>query len=100
MIIDANVILRYLRDDIPEQTNLAEDIVLNNHIFLPVDVLAEVVYVLEKEYKYTRKEIFSPLVNFISLNNIHSHNKSVIYYSFWNTICRIRIIYKQVAATE
>jgi len=45
MIIDANVILRYIRDDIPEQAAIAETIILNNKISLPYEVLTEVIYV-------------------------------------------------------
>lgn len=47
-IVDANIILRYLLEDIPELAEKAAEILENNEIFIPNEVFAEVVYVLEK----------------------------------------------------
>ncbi|QSQ10284.1 hypothetical protein H0A61_02685 [Koleobacter methoxysyntrophicus] len=47
-IVDANIVLRYLLDDAEELSEKAAEILENNEVFLPNEVIAEVVYVLEK----------------------------------------------------
>jgi predicted nucleic-acid-binding protein len=50
-IIDANIILRYLLKDNPVLFNKAAGIIEGNkEIFIPNEVVAETVYVLEKVY--------------------------------------------------
>lgn len=60
---DANVILRLILGDIPEQSDTAQQL-LDNGVVLQVNdlVIAEVVYVLEsKQYQFSRGEIVSAL---------------------------------------
>lgn len=47
-ITDANIILRYLLKDNADFFLKARNIIEKNKIFIPVEVCAEVVYVLEK----------------------------------------------------
>jgi predicted nucleic-acid-binding protein len=81
MIIDANVILRYIRDDIPEQAAIAETIILNNIISLPYEVLTEVIYVLETVYNYSRTDIYNAIFEFINLINVFILQKNIVVYS-------------------
>jgi len=60
-IVDANVILRYLLNDYTELFNSAVQIIENNDVFVPFEVAAEVVYVLEKVYHVPRPEISESL---------------------------------------
>ncbi|MCK9453166.1 MAG: PIN domain-containing protein [Bacteroidales bacterium] len=53
-IVDANIILRYLLNDHAAHFNAAVEIIENNTIFVPFEVAAEVVYVLEKVYQVLR----------------------------------------------
>lgn len=69
-IVDANIILRYLLNDIEDLANKATDILENNEIFIPNEIIAEVVYVLEKVYKVKRKEIQKSLSEFLTYDNI------------------------------
>ena len=64
--VDANVLLRYLLDDISEQAEKAEAI-LANGAFVTTEVLAEVVYVLGGIYKMPRKEICGILTSLINM---------------------------------
>ncbi len=64
--VDANVLLRYLLDDISEQSEQAEAI-LANGAFVTTEVLAEVVYVLGGIYKMLRKEICGILTGLVNL---------------------------------
>lgn len=50
-IVDANIILRYLLQDAVQFLDQARDKIENHNIFIPNEVIAEVVYVLEKVYK-------------------------------------------------
>lgn len=54
-IIDANIILRYLLKDNLELHQKSIDIIENQQLFLPNEIIAEIVYVLEKVYKYFQK---------------------------------------------
>lgn len=81
-IVDANVVLRYLLNDIDDQVRLATNYLEQNQVFIPTEVLAEIVYVLEGVYKINRKEISSKLTSLISYPNILNDNKDLIYESF------------------
>ena len=65
-IVDANIILRYLLSDNAELSAQAEHIIDNNSIHIPIEVLCEVVYVLEKVYKVDRNEITTEITGFIN----------------------------------
>lgn len=69
-LIDTNVILRYLLNDIPEQTDKAAEIITGGAFTLN-EIIAEVVYVLVKLYNVPRKEIkdiISPLFDEIYID--------------------------------
>ena len=59
-LIDTNVILRYLLDDVEEQSLIAEHIIDGDAWTTP-EVLAEVTYVLEGVYDVDRKDIATAL---------------------------------------
>ncbi len=50
-VVDANIILRYLLNDHEELSDTATTIIENNEVLIPNEIIAEVVYVLEKVYK-------------------------------------------------
>jgi len=64
-IVDANIILRYLLSDHEELSVKAEEIIDNNSIYLPIEVICEVVYVLNKVYNVSRSDISDELISFI-----------------------------------
>ncbi len=81
-IVDTNVVLRYLLNDIEDQAILAANYLEQYKVFLPLEVIAEIVYVLEGVYKINRKEIASKLTSLISYPNIINDNKDLINESF------------------
>lgn len=81
MTVDTNIILRYLLDDIKEQANLAKNIIENKQIFIHNEIIAEVVYVLEKVYKVKRNLISEIIEVFINFDNITMYNKETIKFS-------------------
>jgi predicted nucleic-acid-binding protein len=77
-ITDANIILRYLLKDDEDFFLKARFIIENNKLFFPVEVCAEVVYVLEKVYKVPRKIIQESLNIFINYPNITCNDNSLL----------------------
>ena len=77
-IIDANIVLRYLLQDNINLSNKAKEIIEDNNIFVPTEVIAEIVYVLEKVYSVNRKEINKILSDLLNFENIDTANSKVI----------------------
>ncbi len=68
---DTNVILRYLLDDHQELSPIAKEILENQEdIFIGEDVLAELVYVLNKTYKVDKQAVSHILIELLHLPNI------------------------------
>lgn len=80
-IIDANIILRYLLKDHKESFIQSVDVVENQNIFLPNEIAAEVVYVLEKVYKIPKQDISNVLRILFGRNNIEFFDKKIILTS-------------------
>ena len=74
-LLDANAILRYLLDDIPDQASVTEQ-AINDGAFTIGEVLSEVVYVLQGVYKLDRKDISDSIRSL--LKEIDIENKLVI----------------------
>ncbi|MCE0521671.1 MAG: PIN domain-containing protein [Methylacidiphilales bacterium] len=73
---DTNAILRYLRNDVPEQANAVETRLLQAQAGgLIIDVhplvLAEVLFVLKSNYALSRERIVSALLTFLNTPGIH-----------------------------
>ena len=70
-LVDANVILRYLLNDIPEQSEKAAEVIESGAFTLP-EIIAEVVYVLLGVYKIPRSEIYDALKSLLEEVSIGS----------------------------
>jgi|SRR6188474_335664 len=57
--LDTNVILRFLLNDIPSQSQKAKRVLLSPPVYISDVVVAEAVYVLEKSRGYSRKHVAS-----------------------------------------
>ena len=77
-IADANIILRYLLNDTEELAEKATRILENNVVFIPNEVIAEIVYVLEKVYKVKNDEISDTLKNLFLYENLKVADLDVI----------------------
>ena len=69
-IVDANIILRYLLNDHDELSTKATNIIEDNDVFLPKEIISEVVYVLKKVYKVKNDEICYTLLDLFKYKNI------------------------------
>ncbi len=61
LLVDANIVLRYILDDHPELSTRAAEVLEQHEALLPLEVVCEVVYVLQKVYSVPRKEIQAKL---------------------------------------
>ena len=82
-LIDANIVLRYLLDDHPDQSpasaKFMEEVEIGEkEAYLHDVVIAEVVWTLEKFYKVPKKEISHALSELISMRGIGVSNRSVL----------------------
>jgi predicted nucleic-acid-binding protein len=76
-LVDANIILRYLLDDGGEMSERSAQILENDTIYITGEVIAEVVYVLEKVYKAERKDISRSLCALVENFNINTFDSQV-----------------------
>ena len=57
LIIDANAILRYVLYDNEDMAKKVNELILGNTVTVRYEIMAEVIYVLEKVYSMSRSEI-------------------------------------------
>ncbi|GHV88011.1 hypothetical protein AGMMS50267_03710 [Spirochaetia bacterium] len=67
--IDANIVLRYVLNDHEELSPKAKEIVDNNIVEVPIEVLCEAVFVLHGHYEVNRPEIHAKLTEFFENTN-------------------------------
>ena len=77
-IVDANIILRYFLNDQADLHQRAAGIIEGQDVWIPFEVVAEVVYVLEKLYVVPRNAIKLSLQMLISCENISVNDKAVL----------------------
>ena len=70
LAVDTNVIVRYIADDDPEQSQRARTLVDHNLIFVPMTVLLETVWVLRRARGYAQREVAKALREFAGLPNV------------------------------
>jgi predicted nucleic-acid-binding protein len=75
-IIDANIVLRYLLNDHEQMSKASTEIIEHTDVFLPFEVCAEVVYVLEKVYNVPCSNICEAILKLIQYPN--TFDKKVI----------------------
>jgi predicted nucleic-acid-binding protein len=80
-VVDANVILRFLLNDHPEQSEEAKQIISANRILLRTEVICEVVYVLQKVYTVPRPTISDILSRFLKIETAQSPDQDIIYFA-------------------
>ena len=80
VIFDANAILRYiLRDDEKSAAEVREKID-KARCLVPVEVIAEVVYALDKYYKVSRVETARVVENFLALEHVSAMETTIALY--------------------
>lgn len=73
------IVLRYLLNDVKELADKAALIIEKDSVFIPVEIIAEIVYVLEKVYKVDKNDINSSLNCLTRYENIYINEQEVVY---------------------
>jgi len=81
LIVDANVILRLILNDNKEMVEKSKNAIKTHRILIKNEVLAEVIYVLQKVYKVTKQEICDTLLNFIVVDEVEAESKKFLSYA-------------------
>ena len=85
-VLDANILLRYLLDDMPELTDHCEALLLRvqrgeETVWLPDIALADVIWTLHSFYKRSKAEIRDVLLPILSLRGIHLRDRAVTLHA-------------------
>ncbi|GHT69502.1 hypothetical protein FACS1894110_19090 [Spirochaetia bacterium] len=67
VLLDANVVLRFLVGDIPGMAIKAAAVIADTDCTVPVEVVAEVAYNLRRKYGHTRELVAEKIKNFCLL---------------------------------
>ncbi len=81
ILIDANIILRYLLNDHPQFSQQAAQIIDNQSVSAPIEVICEVVYVLYKVYQIPKTEIQQQISSLLDENLITVDKPEVVKYA-------------------
>ena len=76
VMLDTNIILRYLLNDNEEMAAEAENIIRNNTVLVSIEIIAEVVYVLKRVYSIGREEIKESLLDFF--DEVHVRELEIV----------------------
>ncbi len=89
-IVDANIILRYVLRDHEDVYQQAKMLMEQEEIVIPVEIVAEVVYVLEKVYQAARDDIRQMIATLGDYPNL-SFDEHAVVMSSLDAFCDHRI---------
>ena len=78
VIVDANAILRYTLNDNLEMAKKVRNLLDESKIFIRYEIMAEVIYVLNKVYLLSRNEIVDGINIFLSEPNVETESPEVL----------------------
>ena len=81
LLVDANAVLRYTLNDNLDMAVKVRDLISKSKIFVRYEVIAEVIYVLNKVYLLPRNEIAEGIKVFLSHPNAETEAEEVINLS-------------------
>jgi len=81
LIIDANAVLRYLLNDNATMAKSVDELISKHKITVRYEVVAEIVYVLEKVYSLPRNEIKDSIKTFLAEPNVEVETKDVLLFA-------------------
>ena len=77
-ILDANMILRFLLKDDEKSAVIVRDIIKSESVMVLPEIIAEVVYVMTRVYKYERIKTSSGIAAFLNYHNIVTEKNAVV----------------------
>jgi predicted nucleic-acid-binding protein len=80
-LVDANIVLRYVLNDHPQLSQQAADMLEQQTVIVPVEVVCEVVYVLQKVYHISREEIHRKLSDLLAESLITVEKPAIVQHA-------------------
>jgi len=80
VILDTNAVLRFITGDDAERWLKVSDLLDTNDCIVPIEVIAEAVYNLDKSYGHTRELIAEEIKDFISIKENLVFDENVLRY--------------------
>jgi len=80
VILDTNAVLRFITGDNIEKCQKVSDLLDKNDCIVPIEVIAEAVYNLDKFYKHTRQLIADEIKDFIAIKENLVIEENVVRY--------------------
>ena len=84
IIVDTNILLKYLLEDNEELSPKAIEIIDNNEIFIPTEVIVEASYVLKKVYNVEKEKIYEAIKLLLDMDDVNFQNKNIKEEAFKN----------------
>jgi predicted nucleic-acid-binding protein len=81
VIFDTNAVLRYILRDNPVMLAEVKRQLSFGNCYIPVEVVAEIVYVLSKVYNVQRKDIAKTITNLTFMDNIKIARENVVLHA-------------------
>ena len=80
VILDTNAVLRFITGDNIEKCQKVSELIDTDNCIVPIEVIAEAVYNLEKFYKHPRQLIAAEIKDFIAIKENLVFEENVIRY--------------------
>ena len=77
-ILDANMILRFLLRDDETSANFVKNLIKTETVTILPEIIAEVVYVLTKVYRYERIKTATGITSFLNCQNVVTEKCDVV----------------------
>ena len=79
-MLDTNAVLRFIDDDNVDKSTKVSDLINTTDCIVSIEVIAEVVYNLEKHYEYSRQFVAEKIKDFISIKENLVFEENVVRY--------------------
>jgi predicted nucleic-acid-binding protein len=76
--VDTNVVVRYLVEDDPVQTDRAEAVLRGGAVLVPTTVLLETVWVLRSSYRFDRAAVVDGISKLLGLPGVQAEDSATV----------------------
>jgi predicted nucleic-acid-binding protein len=81
IILDANAVIHFILDDDREKSMIVANILNENECIVPLEVMAETVYILTKIYNHSRQMTADKIKDFVAIKEDLITEDALIHYS-------------------
>ena len=74
--VDSNILVRYLVEDDPVQTDRAEVVLRSGAVLVPTTVLLETAWVLRSSYRFNRAAIVDGIIKLLGLPGVEAEDSA------------------------